>query len=413
MLLLGFAFFINPVPFGLDIIPDVIGCALVFFGLTQLSYFDGSVEDARKGVLYLAVVEFLHLLMMRSMISTEISTNRLLAVTGFSIVQGILYIMIFKKLFGGISYFAMRNNCNKTLAKSDGTAFLTYLSFFVRIAATLLPELIALLEWKLYIELDPDKYDALAAFVGMKPVIVVLFTLIALGTSVVWYISLFGLLTELKKEAGEALDVRYVSEYASLPEKVLPKKLKRGSYAIYFALFFALDMKLDDVRIIPASATFLLLFVATFLFKGLNGFEKTKRLAVPTFILILATEIYRMLFTANGAVVIYETDISTVAIGFIIGACGMVFSMLCVRYFLLETKLLCKFLNLEAYPITAAWAAYCISAVLSALGFVIPYFYDYTATLRLFASIVFIWQTVKIYERINEDYCQRISLYSE
>jgi hypothetical protein len=59
----------------------------------------------------------------------------MLAVTAFSIVEGIVYVIFFKKLFSGISYYAMRNNCNKTLERCDGTAFLSYLAFFIRLGA--------------------------------------------------------------------------------------------------------------------------------------------------------------------------------------------------------------------------------------------------------------------------------------
>ena len=53
LIILGFLFFVNPVPAGLDIFPDVFGCVLLFFGLSQLSYFDSSIEEAKKILLYL------------------------------------------------------------------------------------------------------------------------------------------------------------------------------------------------------------------------------------------------------------------------------------------------------------------------------------------------------------------------
>ena len=65
LIIFGFLFFVNPVPAGLDILPDVFGCVLLFFGLTQLSYFDESVEEAKKSLLYLFGVEAIHLLLMR------------------------------------------------------------------------------------------------------------------------------------------------------------------------------------------------------------------------------------------------------------------------------------------------------------------------------------------------------------
>ena len=145
-MLIGFAFFINPVPLGLDLIPDVFGCIFIYFGLTQLAFFDGAVEKARKCIFYLFVVEFFNLIFMRSVFLSDIGSNRLLAVTVFSILQGIVYVMAFRLLFSGISYFSMRNNCNQSLKKCDNTAFMTYLAFFVRIAATLIPELLALIE---------------------------------------------------------------------------------------------------------------------------------------------------------------------------------------------------------------------------------------------------------------------------
>ena len=220
LLLIGFAFFINPVPLGLDIIPDVFGCALIYLGLTQLAYFDGQIEQARRSVLYLFIVEAVKLFMMRSVFLAEISSNRMLAVTIFSIIQGILYIMLFKTLFGGINYFAMRNDCNKTLAKCDGTAFLSYLAFFTRIAATLLPELLATVEIYLYAEsdtdLDLDKLNTIEALLSAKPLLVILLSLIALVTGIAWFVSICKTVSLLHKEAGEMLDERYFAEYSSI-----------------------------------------------------------------------------------------------------------------------------------------------------------------------------------------------------
>ena len=413
LVVIGFAFFINPVPFGLDIIPDVIGCVFIFFGLTQLAYFDGSVEDARKYALYLFFVEFLHLLLMRSMFLTEISMNRLLAVTGFSIVQGFIYLIFFKKLFSGISYFSMRNNCNKTLADSDGVAFLSYLAFFVRIGATLLPELISLVEWHLHSTVDLDKFDAISAFVDIKPVIVVLLSLITLVTSVIWFVSTVKLLKIFDNESGEMLDLRYEAEYTSRPEKVIPKKLKRGSYAVYVALFFALDIKFDGVRIIPACAMFLILFFAMLLFKGISEFKSVKRLAIPAFLFLLVSEIYRSVLTPNDAIIIYETDIKIVIIGSLLALFTLVVCLLCVRTFFIETRNMTVDLGIQQPLMTLAWVSYCVSMILWAIGFAIPYFYASIHTPKFIATVIFIWQTVKIFEQINEDQIRKTELYGE
>lgn len=412
MLLIGFAFFINPVPFGLDIIPDVIGCVLIFSGLTQLAYFDGSVEEARKSLLYLTAIELLHLIMMRSVFLTNISSNRMLAVTGFSIVQGILYIMLFKKLFGGISYYAMRRNCNKTLALCDGAAFMSYLAFFIRLGATLLPELIAILELRLSIEVEPDVYDAIASFVGMKPIIVVLVSAIALGTSAAWYFSIARLFRTFSAEAGEELDSRYFSEYSSRPEKTLPKKLRSATYVLYFALFFMIDFSLDGIRVIPASAMFPLLFIGAFCFKGLSDFTQTKKLAIPAFFLLFGTEIFTALLNPNGAVIIYETKFWIASIGAVYGIITAVVCMLCVRGFLSDVRTLSADLCLGEISTTVPWIAYCIAVTAWAVGFAIPYLLPYISAVRLIAAAVFIIQTVRVIGKINEMELERYSLYN-
>ncbi len=413
LILLGFAFFITPNPLGIDITPDIFGCALVFFGLTQLAYFDSSVEEARKSLIYLFAVEAVHLLLMRSIFLTTINSNRLLAVTFLAITQGIVYIIIFKKLFSGISYFTMRNNYKESFSKCDSAAFLTYLSFFIRIAAMLIPELISILELRLSIEVDPQTYNAIASFVGIKPIIVLLLSAVALGTSVAWYVSVVKLFKTIHSEAGAELDERYNNEYTSRPEKVRPRKMRIGSYALYFSLIFALDISFDGIRFLPASAMFLFLFASTFIFKDLCDFKQTKKFALPSFVLLLSTEIFRAIFVPYGAIVIYETELWTVVTS--LGLCLLTvpFCLLAVRAFLSDIRKLSDNLGNKPISTFAPWVLYCITLMLWSAGFVIPYFYPYISTLKLICSALFIWQTVKTVGAVKEESYERFLLYNK
>ncbi len=417
LLLLGFAFFINPTPLGLDLIPDAFGCLLIFFGLTQLAYFDGAVENAKRGILYLFIAEAVRLLLMRSVFMTNIGSNRMLAVTGFSIVEGILYLMIIRNLFGGIEYFSMRNNCNQALAKCDGCAFLTYLAFFVRIAATLVPELFALLEIYMYdnaeVEIDFDTLDVISELLNSKVIVVVLFSFISFVTSVAWFVSFWKLIKTFYSEASETLDSRYYSEYSSRPEMVRPRKLRKGCWAIYIAIFFIMDLSFDGMRIIPASAMFFGLFIATWFFKGLGDFRKTRVWSIPAGILMLATEIFRSVTVPNGAIRIYETDLWIVAVGGIMTLVAAPLCLLCVRSLLLDLSNLSQKLGGERVVVTIPWALYCVMLTLWAAGFIVPYYYSYISTLRAFCAFFFIWQTVKIVGGIYEDECERVSLYGK
>ncbi len=417
LLLVGFAFFINPVPLGLDLIPDVFGCVLIFFGLTQTAFFDGAVEKARKCIVYLFVVEFLKLLFMRSIFLSEIGSNRLLAVTVFSILQGIIYVMTFRLLFSGFSYFSMRNNYNSALAKCDNTAFLTHLAFSVRIAATLIPELLALIE--IYLssdskaEIDFETLDFIESLVSSKLILVVLLTIITTVTSIVWFCSLFSFLKTLYKEAGAELDQRYTAEYSSRPEMVRPKKLKYGVYALYIALFFALDIVFDTTRIIPASFMFLGVFIAAFMLGGLSSFKKTKIFAPVAFAILLGAELHHKFLVPYGAIIIFETPIYTVVSGALICIAGASAALICIRFLLLELRELQRKLGGSEVSVTKPWIAYCITVTLWAAGYAVPYFYSYFAVARFFAAAIFIWQMIKLISFINEEENERFLMYGK
>ena len=411
MIILGFLFFINPVPAGLDVLPDVFGCVLLFFGLTQLAYFDSSIEEAKKMLLYLFGIEVVHLLLMRSVFMTEIGSNRLLAVTALSITEGIVYVIFFKKLFSGINYFSMRNGCDKTLEKCDGTAFLSYLAFFIRIAASLLPELIAILELQLNLELDFETYDAIASVVAAKPLLVVFLSLVALGVAVPWFVSIKKLFTLLNSECGEKIDEIYAREYTSDPSKTRPKKLRASIYIVYFAVIFSLDITFDGIRIIPASAMFLVLFLSTLSFKGLFDFKKTKLLAIPSFLILLATEIFRSIFIPYDPIVIYATDLWVIAVTSVLALAASALLLLTVRGFIGEIKKLSIELGTGEIFTGFMWFCYCMVVILWAIGFAIPYLFPSISAFKLIFSGLFIWQTVKVLGGIYERERYNYSLY--
>lgn len=396
---------------GLDLIPDVFGCLLIFFGLTQLAYFDGMVETARRFTFYLFIVEFIKLISMRAIFLSEISSNRLLAVTVFSIAQGFIYIVLFKQLFGGISYFAMRNNANETLKLCDNASFMTFLSFIFRIAATLLPELLALFDILLYdkaeTNLDFKDIEVLESIVSSKIILVVLLNLVSLITSVFWFIGIFKLLKALRSELGQELDVRYGADYSSRPEKVRPKKLRYGSYAVYISIFFSLDIIFDEIRIIPASFMFLGLLFAALLLKDLGNFKRVFIFSPIAFILLLGAEIHHKILVPHGAVYIEETPIATVITGFLIAVAFAAVGLVCVRHFLFAVKDMQKNLGGSEISINAAWVSYCVLVSFWSAGYVVPYFYSYFATLRFFAACVFIWQVSKIFTIINDEEYER------
>ncbi len=410
LILFGFLFFINPVPASLDLLPDAFGCILLFFGLTQLAYFDGSVESSKKTLIYLFSVEVCKLLLMKPIFMTEIGSNRMLAATAFSIVEGIIYIVFFRQLFGGISYFAMRNNCNESLKKCDNCTFLSYLAFFTRIAATLLPELLAIVELRLYTETDFEVVDSITDILSAKPVITVLLSVLALGTLVAWFISIVSFFRTFFSEAGEMLDMRYESEFTKKDDNVRLRDLRMGKYAVYFSLIFILDVTFDGVKVLPAFALFVFLFASCFFFRRTCSFKNTKIFALPSALMLFGAEVFRKLFTPNGAIVIYETEFWKVIVGALIAISTAFLMLNCIRYFLTEAQKLSISLGGSEISIGFAWFSFCAVTVLWAIGFCVPYFYPFTVTLRYIFAGIFIYKTASIFSIIYDEEEARIAL---
>ncbi len=413
LILSGFLFFINPVPLGFDFIPDVFGCILLYFGLAQLAFFDGAVERARRFFLYLMIVEAVHLLSMDMIFAQEIGSNRMLAVTAFSIVEGIIYVLLFKSLFGGISYFAMRNNYNIALNKCDGCAFLTYLSFFVRIAATLLPELMAIIELEKEVAVDFDEIDKISDIMSAKPLLVILLSLVALVTAVAWYASVWGLFKALFAEGGKDMDLRYGASIAAHPKQMRLKRLKRGFLLVYLALVFATDVVFDSVRILPASAMLLVLFFAALALKEFSTFKYLRWFSLPAALLFFISERFKAVYVPYGAIAIYETKLWIVVTNAIIAVFAATLGLICIRAFLLELNRISQSLCGHRLNIKNSYLAYCVTLVLWTAGYVVPYFYPSFSALRFFASVVFIWQTAKLLLEITYGYEEHISLYGE
>ena len=410
LLIFGFLFFINPIPLGLDLLPDLFGCILIYFGLTQLAYFDGAVEKARRMSLYMMIVEFIKLLLTKSIYLTEIGSNRMLGVTAFSMVEIVLYIIFFKQLFDGISYFSMRNNFNQTMAKCDGCAFLSNLSVVAKITASLLPELLALLEMRKNITTDFKTVELINDVMITKPLLVVLLSVIAFVACAAWYFSMVGFIRILHSEAGNELDARYISEYSSKPRLVRPKKLKNASLVTYVAIFFLVDVKVDGFPVAPIWATFLFLFIAAFFYGELKRFSGLKLWSAIAFVLMIGANIFKSVYVPYGAIVIQETPLWVVAVNVGIAVLSSFACLMTVRTLLCELSELSLILGGEAVPITLPWVAFSTSTVLWAVGYAVPYLYSYVAFWRLAAAALFIWQTASIITRINDEEAYRASL---
>lgn len=411
LIIVGFLFFVNPVPTVLDILPDAVGCILLYLGLRQIAFFNESVERSRKHLIYLFATAFIKLLLTKSVMLSEILSDKLLAATAFSIIEALIYILFFRSFFEGMSYLASRNNCERALLKSGGTAFLSYLSFFIRIAATVIPELPALFETQLHTEPDPDKLDFIADLIKLKPILILMLSLISLGFGIAWFVSMSGFVNAFFKEAGERFDERYGAEYLSRSEKVLPDKIRFGSFALCFSLIFTVDVALDNKKVLPFAAMFAVLFVASFLFRGVAEFKNTRKTAIIAFVVLSGAELFRAEFIVPDAVVIYEIKLWVAAVAALLGVISASASLICVRALHGDLAQTANRLGFEMPSAGKSWVSYCVFTVFWTIDYINSYFRPFVSALRLIAAAAFIWFTVLLISEIKDSARERALLY--
>lgn len=413
LVLTGFFFFINPVFGFLDILPDAIGCILIFFGLTRLAFLDGEIEKARRTVFILFIAEVVKLCLTPMIISTHIGSDRLAAVSIAFVIEGILYVILFSSFFEGLNYFSTRSGFSETLKRTSGTAFLSYVFFFTRLLATFIPELFSIIELKLSGNVYTDEeVSSIRLVLSAKPVLTVFLALLTLGVGIAWYVSFSRTMRIFGSESRETIENRYASEYKKVPSLIESRYLSIGSVFLCVSLFFALDFSFDDIRIIPASAMFLLLFVSALIMKRLAPFTGTRRYALPAFFVLAGTEVYRHFFVRADAIVLIETPFRTVVISALMAVVSSALCLLCVRAFLADLRFLSVSMTGKEPLTDGHWAVYCVLTLLRAEMFILPYTSKWFHAISLLLSAVFILLTVRTVLSIRDEGLARLKLDS-
>lgn len=415
LMLAGAFFFANPVVGIVDILPDAVGAALIFFALTRLAFFDGEVERARKYFGILFAVECARLALTSSVVGSSISSNSLLAVTVFSVAEAFLYILIVRSLFSGAEYFALREGCMGYIARSDNTAFTTKLFLSVRLVMTFLPELLAVADLQVAnAETDPDTVDLLLDIISAKPMIIAIAVLVSLVTGIVWYCSVVRTVNTFCRDTADIIPVRYRAEFAAVPEKYRPAVLARMVYSLCFALVFCADISFDNVRFLPLSAFFLLLLPISLAasYAGF-GFRSTAKRAPAAWAVIALAEFYRRLRLPGDAVVINEIPLSRAAAASVIAIIAVAAALYAADAFLRDTDELAQMLFDRLAPLFSARICFGLAMLLWGIGYSNPYFLQYTAVMRFVFSALFIFFTAKALMLILETERENCRLYGK
>ena len=406
--IIGALFFANPVISSVDVLPDCIGCALLFFGLTRLAYLNEGVDRARRLTVYLFAVGVIKLLLTPSFIRTNVSANLMLASTAFLIAEGILYFLIIKSLFAGIEFFASLSGFDRVLKATQSVKTLTFAAFFIRLFATLIPDLTSIAETKIE-TVDEAEADILLDIVKAKPIITALMLTVAAVALIAWFIEAVKFILLIRREAGEEIERRYASTFLKIPEKVSLKKLKIFVYVSIFASVFALDISFDGIKVLPVCAMFLIFAVLPYIY-GKEHFGRFIVFTLAAFVLLGALAVYEHFFVVKDPVVIYETPIRTIIVGTVLNLVAIPVSLYALRMYFCGVGNISRELGQGDARTTAAWVAYCLAAILRSLGSAVPYFRPSIAAAGVILAAIFIVLNAKALIEMLEAEKYRLSL---
>jgi len=168
----GIIFLLNPNINIVDILPDIIGYALIYHGLFRFSDIDDRFTYAREKAKWLMIVSAVKLVFV-FMLPSSSDSDVLLFTFCFAVVELLLCIPMFTEFFGGMNYICSRYD-NETALKYESEAKFFVIGFVViKNVITLIPELFSLSDTSYGLELDYDHYKNLANVEAAKKICII------------------------------------------------------------------------------------------------------------------------------------------------------------------------------------------------------------------------------------------------
>lgn len=262
---LGFCFFFNPTFAAIDVLPDFLGCIVIFLGLSRVSLVSSEMAEAKRAFLKLIPIDIAKnialLVTMGGGNNAERPTGILLVAFAAAVVELMFFIPAVRHLFDGIEMLAMSHNATELYTARVGrfsltecVGRLTVIFLIAREVICLLPEFTALTTSSY-----TDGWDRLYDFVGALRIIA---AFIVLVFGVFWLVSVFVFYRKLcaEREMLTALNTAYQTYWESHPGLAIERR-----HAIAFLLMviggaLLTDFYLDFKNVIPdaVGAAFLL-----------------------------------------------------------------------------------------------------------------------------------------------------------
>lgn len=330
-LLIGGALLLaNPVWGVTDVLPDLLGWGMIWFGLRGFSELNEEMFLARKQSLYLAGIGLAKILLWYVLQSSQVRSDTMLAATVITAGEIWCGTLFFSRFFRGMDVFAGGANDEDVYLKTENVRFLSCLFLWVRGLGTVLPQLTAIPDWLVqYGEiLEDDLYILLSEVAAAETLLNLVLSVIVLIAAVVWLVAYLPFLGAFLKHPSlcETLSGAFSREdpLRDLKRRFSGLHMARLCFAI--GVLFLLDANVDGFRFLPLCG-FPLLFAAGCVF--LNGFVGEKRynrtalLFTACGVWFLLAELYRRFCTVWDLRAFAEVDLVTELFSVFIMLAGM------------------------------------------------------------------------------------------
>jgi len=292
--LAGMIFLFDPFINIFDILPDVIGYALIVYGLSKMADLELKVAEARRRMTHaLAVAAGRAAVIVLSFIMEFDAT--LLLVFAFSLATLEIFFVIpaFNMLFESLSYSCMRFSAQTINNKAENLQKVTPVFVVVRAITAVAPHLTALTNEYGYVGDETGLEGSGVIYIMLTficAVVSLVFGMVWLSMAVPYFKSL-----KNNAELNSHFFERYEAEVVSDDILHMKRSIKRFGLLLFITLFLFICVPLDEYYLMPEfMVPVLMLFAFYFAKKYVPDYKNTSVLCAFAFALSLAA--YFMLF---------------------------------------------------------------------------------------------------------------------
>ena len=245
--ILGCLFLFEPTIKLVDLLPNTVGYLLIAIALKEISALEYRIENACRLLYYAAGVGALRFGFMFSMFSMN-NSDILTAVTVLGVLEAALLIYFFVSFYSGLTYLAQRSESENIFGGIGSVRTVGIFFAIVHTAATILPELTALLEVAL--DAAPDDFPTLTLgrLKLYKNYAIVITALISFIAGVWWLKETTSFIRGVKKDLSfrASIEKRYCEYVGDTPYEEIFIRLKGVLVLMVVACVFCTNFRIYD-----------------------------------------------------------------------------------------------------------------------------------------------------------------------